>query len=134
MGFGRKEYIGFANQVRQGKLTIVRRPQVFYDHSVGASDGGRYIGIKTEVFRAKTPWKDGVKYFPQFLLPEAPKGSLAWLCEDNVPYSAYWDPKKDMNVVFVCSNQEWFPPEVMKRLRKTKNFKGIRDISWLWFY
>lgn len=65
---------------------------------------------------------------------DAPTGSLAWLCQDRVPFSAYWNPENNINVIVACSHPQMFPTEVMDGLRKVNNLKMVDHISWLWFY
>jgi hypothetical protein len=77
---------------------------------------------------------DGRSWRFKYYRCNAPKGSLAWLCQDRVPFSAYWNPENDINVVVACPNEKMFSPEVIAGLKKVNNLKVVDQISWLWFY
>ncbi len=107
------------------------RAQMFLDGSTGPARGGGQLG------KQNLDKNSGGSIFPSMLTitqSNAPKGSLAWLCQDRVPFSAYWNPENNINVVVACSHPQMFPTEVMDGLRKVNNLKMVDHISWLWFY
>jgi len=104
-------------------LNSSNRPQMFLDGSFGPARKIFFLG-KPIIEKNSGDSKFGVMF----------AGSLAWLCEDRVPFSAYWNPENDINVVVACSHPRMFPTEVMDGLKKVNNLKMVDHISWLWFY